>query len=74
MLPLAMVAVGPVMTIQLLFDHMYPEGCCKKTWIGILGSILGLIANPLVWIGCLFYFIPKGILRLCAWYRNRRME
>ena len=73
MLPLAMIAVGPVLTIQVLYDCMYPEGCCKKTLVGMLGSLIGFIANPLVWIGCIFYFIPKGIIRLCHWYRQRRL-
>ena len=73
MLPLVMIAVGPVLIIQMLYDCLYPVGCCKKTLTAILGIILGTIANPLVWVGCVFYFIPKGIMRLCAWYKQRRL-
>jgi hypothetical protein len=74
MLPVAMVAVGPILTIQMLYDRYYPNGCCKKSFLGLFGIIVGLIANPFVWIGCIFYLIPKGITRLCEWYRERREE
>jgi hypothetical protein len=71
MVPVAMVAVGPVLTTHLLFDCFNPETCCKKAGIIILSSLLGTIANPLVWVGCIFYFIPKGIIKLRGWYRER---
>ena len=69
MLPFAMLAVGPVLTIQMLYDCLYPEGCCKKSGVAILGIIIGLIADPLVWIGCIFYFVPKGVIKLRDWHR-----
>ena len=69
MLPFAMLAVGPVLAIQMLYDCLYPEGCCKKAGVAILGIIIGLIADPLVWIGCIFYFVPKGVIKLRDWHR-----
>lgn len=72
MLPVAMVAVGPVLATQLLFDCFYPESCCKKLIIVVLASVLGFMANPIVWVGCIFYFIPKGVIRLRDWYRERQ--
>jgi hypothetical protein len=74
MLPVAMVAVGPVLIIQMLQDCLYPDGCLKKTGMVLLGVLIGVVANPVVWVGCIVYFIPKGIIRLCDWYRERREE
>jgi hypothetical protein len=68
-LPVAMVGVGPAMVIQLLYDNWMPYGCCKQTGVVLLGIVVGLLANPVVWIGCIVYFIPKSISRLCEWYR-----
>jgi len=69
MLPLAMLAAGPVLIIQILFDCLYPEGCLKKTGIASLGIIIGLIGDPLIWVGGIFYFTPKGIIKIRNWYR-----
>lgn len=69
MIPVAMIAVGPVMVVKVMHDSCYPEGRCKKALIVLSGSIIGLAINPIVWIGCIVYFIPKGISRLCEWYR-----
>lgn len=69
-----MVAVGPVLTIQMLHDCLYPEGCLKKTGVCLLGSVIGLAANPLFWIGCIFYLLPKGVAHLYHRYTDRREE
>jgi hypothetical protein len=68
-LPLAMVGCGPVLVSRLLMDTFYPYSCLKKFGTIVLGSILGLIADPFVWLCCLFYFVPKGIIYICEWFR-----
>lgn len=72
MLPVAMLAVGPVLAIQALYDNFFPNGCIQKSGLALLGVIVGLIGDPFVWIGCIVYFTPKGIIRLRDWYRSRR--
>ena len=74
MLPAAMVAVGPVLVTQFLFDCCYPETCLAKVGLVAAASLIGMVANPIVWIGCLIYLIPKGIKRLYAWYHLRQEE
>ena len=71
-LPVAMVAVGPVLIGNLFWNCLYPDGFCKKCGIVLISIVLGVIANPIVWIGCIFYFIPKGIKKLYRWYKQRR--
>jgi len=72
MVPVAMVAVGPVLATQVLFDFFAPQTFCKKIATIILTSVIGTILNPIVWIGCIVYFLPKGIVRLRDWYRYRQ--
>ena len=74
MLPLAMIAVGPVILIQVFHDCLYPTNCGCKTFVVMLGILLGLLTDPVVWVGCLVYFIPKGLIRLWTWWKRKRME
>jgi hypothetical protein len=67
-LPVAMIACGPVLIGNVFWNCLYPDGFCKKFWVVILSIILGILANPIVWIGCMVYFIPKGIQKLYYWY------
>lgn len=74
MVPVAMAAVGPVLATQVLFDCFSPQTYCKKIAIIMLTSLIGTIINPIVWIGCIVYFLPRGIVKLRDWYRYRRGE
>lgn len=67
-LPIAMLACGPVFVGNFLWNYYYPNGCCQKFWTGLLAIIIGIITNPIFWIGCIFYFIPIGIKKLYNWY------
>ena len=74
LLPVAMVACGPVLLSRILYDCLYPYGCLKKAGVILLGSIIGIIADPFVWIGCIFYFVPQGIIKGYRWIRERRED
>lgn len=69
-IPIAMVVIGPVMAIKFLEDCCYPFSCCAKFSLILLGVAIGLIGDPVIWVGCLVYFIPVGISSFCEWYRN----
>jgi hypothetical protein len=71
-LPVAMAICGPVLIGNLFWNCIYPDNFCKKFGIIIISIILGLIANPIVWIGSMVYFIPKGIQKLYYWYIQRK--
>lgn len=67
-----MLAVGPVVIIQMLREHFHPEECLAKVSMVMGGLLVGLLANPIAWVVCVVYFIPKGISKACEWYRERR--
>ena len=71
-LPVAMVVAGPALAINFLFDRFIPETLLHRVALILLGTVLGLISSPLVWLGCLFYFVPKGVSHLWREYRERR--
>ena len=66
-LPIAMIAGGPILVANLFWNRYYPEGCMKVLLV-LVSIPLGLIANPFVWICSLFYFIPKGIHKIYVYY------
>ena len=73
-LPIAMVAGGPVVVANLIWNKYYPDGFCFKTVI-ILASIpLGIIFNPLLWLFSIFYFIPTSIRKIYYWYQDRQVR
>lgn len=67
-LPIAMIACGPALLGNIFWNCIYPDTLCKKFGIIVLSIVLGSLANPLVWVGCIFYFIPKGVQKLYNWY------
>jgi len=60
-IPLALLASGPALIVNLIWNHFYPETITKKIFIVFISLIIGLILNPIIWIGGLVYLIPKGI-------------
>lgn len=69
MIPVAMILCGPILLGNIFWNCLYPSNFCKKFWLVILSIIIGLMADPLVWIGSIFYFIPLGINKLYHWYK-----
>jgi hypothetical protein len=38
----------------------------------LTGIIVGFLLNPVIWIGLIIYYVPKGISHLVYLYRRRR--
>jgi hypothetical protein len=71
-LPIAMIVCGPILIGNLMWNNIYPEQCWKKSGIVIIATVFGLIADPIVWVCSIVYFLPKGIQKLWLWHRTRR--
>lgn len=64
---------GPVLVYKYLIKLCgYPYRCHQKTGILIISLPLGLIMDPLIWIGSLFYFIPSIYNGIKSFYQNRQ--
>jgi hypothetical protein len=64
-------AAGPALLGKLFFHYFSPKGCCQKITTIILSIVLGTVANPVVWVGCLIYLGPKTIT-LYRLYHDRK--
>jgi hypothetical protein len=72
LLPIAMVVCGPILIGNLMWNSIYPEKCWKKSGIVLVATVVGLIADPIVWVCSIVYFIPIGIKKLWLMHRTRR--
>lgn len=72
LLPVAMVACGPALVGNLLWNCIYPDTCAKKMGVVVLSLLVGVAANPVVWVGAMVYLLPKGIKKGAVWVRERR--
>ena len=73
-LPIAMIAGGPAVVANVIWNHYYPEAFCFKTVIVLASIPLGIILNPLVWLVSVFYLLPKGLKQIYDWYRDRQIR
>ena len=73
-LPFALLGAGPTVLIVLIKDRDFYWGLsnCERFPIIVLLIVLGLVINPIVWIGLTIYFVPMGIGALIEYYRNIR--
>ena len=73
-LPFALLCAGPSVLLYFLNRRPFYWGlsACEKFPFGLLAIIFGMVANPIIWIGLLILFIPKGVGNLIVYYRNTR--
>ena len=68
-LPVGMIISGPLLLGNLFWNCIYPDSFIKKSGVVIMSTVLGLVSDPIVWIGSIIYFIPLGISKLIRWHR-----
>lgn len=72
-LPIVMVFCGPALVYNFLINKIFIyHGCCCNFFLAVISLPLGIIIDPLVWIGSLVYFIPRLITYIRDWFDNRR--
>jgi hypothetical protein len=64
-LPFALIIAGPVVMIELVYRQTNYVKCWQKVFI-LLGLILiGLLLNPIIWIGIVVVYLPKFFSYIC---------
>ena len=73
-LPFALLGAGPTVIIAYIRnkDFYWGLSTCEKFPIVVLSIILGLILNPIAWVGLIIYFLPVGIGMMIDYYRRMR--
>ena len=73
-LPIAMLIAGPTLAIMFIKDRDFYWGlsACEKFTFMVLCVIVGLILDPIAWIGLIGYFTPIGVMALIDYYRSIR--
>jgi hypothetical protein len=71
-IPIAMIVAGPIVLSIWLIDECRVYTCFKRFLVVFTGILVGFILNPVIWIGLIIYYLPKGISHLVYLYRRRR--
>lgn len=56
---LAIIGVGPVLLVTWTNSKFYNSSCCFKFFRAIPLLIIGLVLDPIFWIGVVIFFAPK---------------
>lgn len=72
-IPLVMVFCGPVLLFNFLAKKLCRcYGFCSNFLVALLSLPLGIIIDPIVWIGAVIYFIPTTCRTISNWFERRR--
>jgi hypothetical protein len=71
-IPIGLLIAGPAVVTMFLMDYCRAYTCFQRFLVFLIGIIAGLLSNPIVWIGLIIYYVPKGISHLLYSYRVRR--
>jgi hypothetical protein len=71
--PLALILSGPFVVIEALYKRaQYNNSLVLKILSVVSGFIMGIVFDPIIWIGLVIVFAPKMWGGIRDYFRNRR--
>lgn len=70
---LCMIFCGPVVVYQFIRNNCSRLTCCGEILLAIFFCFpIGVVIDPLVWIGAIIYYMPQICTYIQNWFQRRR--